>query len=978
MVSSTTRKIISLAISLLVVVISLTGVALGATAPTVATLTRYTPGFAGAPGKMARDAAGNFYVTDFWGKGIVKLDSQGVKIGFIATNGRPSAVAVLPDNRLVVAVVAPQPKVAFYVQLGVSPNGSGEEDTVNTFGAPTVALYRPVAITTDATGKIYVLDSGDNSGDKNGFGVILTPASIYRGNVKVYGPTGAFLHEFGERTYPLFNSTVAGEFKLPHGIAYEKAANQIVVVDTQNGRLQYFTVSNGSSSSHVKSVGTTAGLANPTVGASVMFANPVDVAFEYNDSNVLQRVYVAEKGKNQVTVFDPVTNYYLMGISGIAAPPATTVSGASMNQPSSVLFERTGTGSSTAGVLYVSNAATATAANILSLGVDGGTVPAQTVTMTMLPVPSVSPTSPITVSGTTTPATDVVCSVNGGAFSPAGNGNWGVDLPLASNSNNYIFCKSTSGGAYRDAYTYYGTPSTTTTIAITEPSTGLYTKNAYVNVKGTTIPGNATVQLVNSLGGTEFVQSDTSGNWSKVVNLAEGNNEITVNASKPGTNTSADASVTVIGDFTPPNMTGTISFIADGSTTTSAVQNLDGIVLEANLQSITVNGVTVPAATKVTTGNNTYFSIPVTLVRDSNLVTVAATDLAGNSTTLSRSVTLAPEKPGFTVDLPADNKFRTAVGAESASGTIDPTFTSVSACGTSVSPVAGSWSASTPSIDTGFVSCQFTASGGGNITVNEKRTFNTNGTYGLVAITSPATDIATNTFSVTISGSVAIGAATPQISINGAAALNVTTYDSGTGAFSHVVSPLVEGLNSVKIISNTTTAIRNIVRDTIIPELVIRADSASAPVAISGSIEPSAKMTAINASLDGVALIIPVSKITFDPYNQSGSVTWRADLSGYVYDTISFSSVDPAGNLITLPYKKGVPTGDVDGDGVVRLADALAALRHVAGTEVIIDPTKFFNGDVGGLIDGRVARNGVIDITDSVLILNKAYGLMAF
>ena len=39
MVPSTTRKIFSLAISLLVVVISLTGVALAATAPTVATLT---------------------------------------------------------------------------------------------------------------------------------------------------------------------------------------------------------------------------------------------------------------------------------------------------------------------------------------------------------------------------------------------------------------------------------------------------------------------------------------------------------------------------------------------------------------------------------------------------------------------------------------------------------------------------------------------------------------------------------------------------------------------------------------------------------------------------------------------------------------------------------------------------------------------------------------------------------------------------
>jgi hypothetical protein len=85
-----------------------------------------------------------------------------------------------------------------------------------------------------------------------------------------------------------------------------------------------------------------------------------------------------------------------------------------------------------------------------------------------------------------------------------------------------------------------------------------------------------------------------------------------------------------------------------------------------------------------------------------------------------------------------------------------------------------------------------------------------------------------------------------------------------------------------------------------------------------------------------------------------------------------------------LPYTQGIPTGDIDGDGVVRLADALAALRHVAGTERInplgtdAEKTKFFQGDVGGLINGRAARDGVIDIADSVLILSKAYGLLTF
>jgi hypothetical protein len=980
MVSSTTRKIISLAISLLVVVISLTSIALGASAPTVSTLTRYTPGFAGAPGKMARDTAGNFYVTDFWGKGVVKLDRRGNKIGFIATKGRPSAVAVLPDNRLVVAMSKPVPYVAFYAQQGSAPNVTGEEKAQ--FGAPTVAHYSPVAITADAAGYIYVLDAGDNSGDMDGFGTIITPASIYRGNVKVYSAAGAFLYEFGNRTYPIKTSTTAGDFKLPQGIAYEKQANQIVVADTQNGRLQYFSAFNGTTCTYVKSVGTTAGLTLPTVGAAVKFMNPVDLAFEYNDSTVLQRVYVAQRGRNQIAVFDPATTYYLMGIDD------TTVSGATMKLPTSILFERTGTGVSTAGVVYTSNAATSTAANILALGVDSGTIPVPS-SMTMAAVPAISPTSPITVSGTISPAATVTCSVNGGTgVTASGTSTWTASGLVLQTGMNYILCQSTSGAVTTsvEGNTYFGTPATAPTVVISQPSAGLYTNNLSVTVTGTSDTAGATVQLVNSLNSfTITTLTDVNKKWSAVVNLSEGSNLITATAWKQGTNTSAPATVTVVGDITPPNMTGTISFLANGATTNKAVQNLDGVVLETNLSIITVNGVPVPVSARVTmTGNNTYFSIPVTLVRGKNTVTIKAIDLAGNSTTITRGpigseIILNPEIPGMTVALPADNSYMTAAGAVTANGTVDPTFTSVVAGGTAVTPAAGSWSTTAMNVSSGFGSYQFTASGGTNATVTEKRTINTGATFEQVAITSPAADLATNASSVLVSGSVPAGSLTPQISVDGAAAINVATYTSASGAFSHTVTLSSQGGHSVKVIAaGGTTAVRNIIYDTVLPDLTIQADSKLMPTSITGTIEPSAKISAITASLGGTPVPIPVSAITFDPYDQMGTVMWHANLAPYAYDAISFTSVDPAGNSTTLSYKQGIPTGDIDGDGVVRLADALAALRHVAGTEAIIDSTKFFNGDVGGLVAGHASRDGIIDITDSVLILNKAYGLLAF
>jgi len=979
MVSSITRKTIALAISLLVVVISLTDVALGAVAPAAPfAVSRYTPGFAGAPGKMARDAAGNFYVADFWGKGIVKLDRQGVKSGFIATNGRPSAVAVLPDNRLVVAVVAPQPKIAFYKQSGVSPNVSGEEDVVNTFGNPTVALYRPVDIAVDNAGKIYVLDSGDTSGDMDGFDQIIIPASIYRGNVKVYSAAGAFLHEFGNRTYPIQTSTLPYYFKLPQGIAHEKAANQIVVADTQNGRLQYFAASDGSSCAHVKSVGTTAGLANPTVGQAVKFANPVDVAFEYNDSTVLQRVYVAEKGKNQITVFDPANNFYLMGIDDV------TVSGATMKQPSSILFERTGTGASTAGVVYTANAATSTAANVMALGIDGGTVPVPATLTIATTVPPTTTTSSLTLNGSVSLANNQVsCSVNGGTAVPVtavGNSWSGVALTLVS-GDNYILCKTTSGAVttYAEANTYYtGVLSAAPTVTILQPVAGTITKNATVTVSGTSDTANATVQLVNSLNSyTVTTTTNAAKNWTAVVSLAEGSNLVTVSAWKQGTATGT-ADVTVTADFTAPGIAG-ISFLSNSATTNLAVQNIDGIIQEANLSKVEVNGVAVPATAMVTmTGNNTYFSAPVTLIRGGNAVTVTATDAAGNISTASTrtGVTLNPEIPGFTVALPGDNSYLAATGSVAASGAADNGFSSVNAYSVS----GGTWSGTLSAL-AGFNEYQFVASGGGNVAVSAKRSINVAATNAKLAVTNPPADLAVLNSSVLVEGVVAPGfSPTPQISINGVASGAVTPdADYATsGKFSFTASSLVEGTNVIKVTAGSTTAVRNIIRDTALPDLTLQADSKAMPSSITGVIEPSAKISAITAELATAPVAIPLTAITFEAYDAStDTVTWHANLSGYTYDLISFTTVDPAGNAKTLPYDMGIPTGDIDQDGVVRLSDALAALRHVAGTQVLAGQ-GFKQADVGSLVHGRAGRDGVVDINDAVLILNKSYGLMTF
>src|SRR6185369_9694872 len=171
---------------------------------------------------------------DFWGKGIRKFDRNGANPSFIPTKGRPSAVAVLPNNRLVVAMQSPRPYVAFYSQQ------TGAE--ISEFAEGSFpALYRPAGITVDLAGYIYVVDSGDLTGDTP----ITSTANC--GRVRVYSPAGTCLEVIGTRTYTNVTSgaEATGAFKLPLGIAYEKKNNQIVIVDTMNGRLLFYPAYSG-------------------------------------------------------------------------------------------------------------------------------------------------------------------------------------------------------------------------------------------------------------------------------------------------------------------------------------------------------------------------------------------------------------------------------------------------------------------------------------------------------------------------------------------------------------------------------------------------------------------------------------------------------------------------------------------------------------------------------------------------------------
>lgn len=94
---------------------------------------------------------------------------------------------------------------------------------------------------------------------------------------------------------------------------------------------------------------------------------------------------------------------------------------------------------------------------------------------------------------------------------------------------------------------------------------------------------------------------------------------------------------------------------------------------------------------------------------------------------------------------------------------------------------------------------------------------------------------------------------------------------------------------------------------------------------------------------------------------------------------INFSAFLVAVSLvfITATNSSAYESGDVDKDSVVRLADALLVLRYIAGTQSL-SFTELFDCDVFGGGGPLPSRDGLCEITDCVLILNKAYGEIDF
>ncbi|MBT0653541.1 hypothetical protein [Geomobilimonas luticola] len=166
------------------------------------------------------------------------------------------------------------------------------------------------------------------------------------------------------------------------------------------------------------------------------------------------------------------------------------------------------------------------------------------------------------------------------------------------------------------------------TLTVSALANGTQTNKVTLNISGSASDAGG-LQSVTVNGQAVTVNAD--GSFSTALTLVAGANTVTVIATDKAGNQTTDTR-TITFDPTAPVLT--VSAPADNSTTSQSFITLNGTINEASSVSVSVND----GAPQSASISGTTYSATVYLVAGVNTITVNATDLAGNITTVKRTV----------------------------------------------------------------------------------------------------------------------------------------------------------------------------------------------------------------------------------------------------------------------------------------------------------------------------------------------------
>ena len=220
-----------------------------------------------------------------------------------------------------------------------------------------------------------------------------------------------------------------------------------------------------------------------------------------------------------------------------------------------------------------------------------------------------------------------------------------------------------------------------------------------------------------------------------------------------------------------------------------------------------------------------------------------------------------------------------------------------------------------------------------------------------------------------------------SLAING---IGVTVHSDGSFSLS---VPLTTGANTITIASTSqsgqvTTQTRTII-----------CNPSAAPVSLapvgSSDIVPLSQTTVplngtVGPNVQSVSIMVNGRQSqTVSPVNGTFTATSGTLSPGINTITITTTTAIGAPSSLAVTVWRGsggsalVPTGDINGDGVVDVADALLALQIASGS-VPVASQHLVNGDVAPFIDGKPSPDGAITIADALLMLRKIVGLVSW
>ncbi|GAA0588382.1 bacillopeptidase F [Virgibacillus siamensis] len=182
---------------------------------------------------------------------------------------------------------------------------------------------------------------------------------------------------------------------------------------------------------------------------------------------------------------------------------------------------------------------------------------------------------------------------------------------------------------------------------ITSPDEGLITNDPNLTVEGTASP-TTTIQLMNNGEEAGTAEIGDNGKFAIDVEMNEGANEFKAVSKLDGAVTGESDPVTVTLDTTKPELT--IDSPQDGDKTNRETVTVEGIVADANLDFVKVNGRTADVA------EDGSYSKRILLNNGENEIEVVSKDLAGNTTTKTVTIDVDFEAPTISNLTPTEDK----------------------------------------------------------------------------------------------------------------------------------------------------------------------------------------------------------------------------------------------------------------------------------------------------------------------------------